>query len=243
MLEKAYRFELKYEISPSQAGEIEFELRKFGMKPDINESSVDGGYVVTSLYFDSYNFSDYWDKAGGFKKRKKIRARIYEPFLNKSNIVWLEVKNKNESKNSKIRLKLNRDEWNLFLKRGPSALLLMDWRERSLKTKNDLLWYFANTPVKPKIFVRYLRRAFITDSGNLRITLDSNLETCKNDNLGYNGFMTFPNKESVVMEIKYVYIMPKWLGFIIKKFNLKRDAFSKYAVSLEALKRYNPLPR
>ena len=41
------------------------------MRPDANIISGNGEYFVTSLYYDSYDLSDYHDKIGGFIKRKK----------------------------------------------------------------------------------------------------------------------------------------------------------------------------
>lgn len=237
-----YRFEVKYEIPTRIIGRLEADIKNFGMDLDKN-CLINGGYHVASLYFDSYDFSNYQDKAGGFLKRKKLRARIYESYLDKSEVVWFEIKKKYDIKNTKIRLKLNREEWERFIKKGPSALLTMDRGGDELKAKNEIFSDLIGFSLKPKVVVRYWRRALLNKFKDLRITFDSNLAACKKTDLGYNGFATQVNKNMAVMEVKYNHIMPFWLKEIIKNYNLKRDAYSKYALSLEALYRHNPLSR
>ena len=117
------RFEFKYFVTPQTAKLIELELKNFGMKLDAPGVLLGDGYYVTSLYFDSYDFKDYQDKCGGFKKRKKIRARIYELFLDKSASVLLEIKKKTGERIEKIQLKLSREEWRQVMDRGGLALM------------------------------------------------------------------------------------------------------------------------
>ncbi len=238
-----YKFEFKYELEPSVAGLIEDEIKKFGMKPDENTNSEDGNYFVSSLYFDSFDLFDYQEKAGGFLERKKIRARIYEPFLHKSQYVWLEVKRKYDSKTTKNRAKITRDEWERFSEEGISFLFKKNWEDEQLKDKNKFLENFVRFSVKPKVFIRYSRKPFLNQAENLRVNFDYNLEACKKSDLGYSNFMTPVNKGVVIMEVKFSYLMPHWLGQIIKKYNLKKEALSKYGRSMEAIHRFNPIPR
>src|SRR3990167_10614441 len=115
MIRPFYRFEFKYLIKPQAAGFIEQELKRFGMELDGPSALLGDGYYVTSLYFDSYDFKDYQDKCGGLRKRKKIRARIYEPYLDKSSSVMLELKKKDGERIGKTQLKLSRGEWQKFI--------------------------------------------------------------------------------------------------------------------------------
>ena len=238
-----YKFEFKYELEPATARFVEEEIKKFGMKPDRHAYGSDGSYFVSSLYFDSFDLFDYQEKAGGFLDRKKIRARIYEPFLDKSQHVWLEVKRKHDSKITKNRVKITRDEWERFSNDGISFLLKKNWDENELSDKNKFLENFIRFSAKPKVFVRYLRKPFLNQSENLRINFDYDLETCRKGDLGYNGFMTPVNRGIVIMEVKFSYLMPHWLGQIVKKYDLKKDAISKYGRSVEAIHRLNPIAR
>lgn len=239
-----FRFEAKYRIPEKIAGFIEADVKKFGMQAD-EHGSADGGYYVTSLYFDSHDFNDYQEKAGGFLKRKKVRARIYEPYLDKSENIWLEIKKRYDVKNTKTRLKLNREQWSEFMQKGPLVLLNISKSGEISRAAavNEILGDIIRFSLKPKLVVRYWRRPFLNGLKDLRITFDSNLEACKTAALEYNGFVERVNKDGAVMEAKFDYLMPFWLKGIIKNYNLKRDAFSKYEQSLEAVYRHNPLAR
>lgn len=242
-----YRFEFKYFVTPLVARSIEKELKRFSMKLDPSSVLLGDGYYVTSLYFDSYDFKDYQDKCGGFKKRKKIRARIYEPYLNKSSSVMLELKKKDGEKIGKTQLKLSRGEWQNFIDKGVSSLLVLGRRGLESEHKEELIRNIIISAAKPKVVIRYKRKPYIAaTSSALRITFDSCLEACLTTNLDRNIFMT-PideiNKRGIILEVKSNYAMPQWLGRIIKDFNLKNDAISKYAYGVEAVFKHNPLFR
>ena len=78
------------------------------MQLDKHATRDDGAYTVTSLYFDTFNLSDYLEKISGSYKRKKIRLRIYEPFLKDSENVFLEIKHKIDMTNRKTKIMIDR---------------------------------------------------------------------------------------------------------------------------------------
>lgn len=242
-MQEIYKFEFKYELRPFEAELIEAEIKKFGMEPDRNADGSSESYFVSSLYFDSFDLFDYQEKAAGFLKKKKVRARIYEPFLDKSRYVWLEVKHRHDSKTFKNRVKITREEWERFNKEGVSFLLKKEWEDGQLKDKNSFLESLVRFSAKPKVFIRYLRKPFLNETEDLRINFDYGLEACRKGDLGYNSFMTPVNRGIVIMEVKLQYLMPHWLGRTIRKYGLRKDAISKYGRSVEALNRLNPIPR
>jgi hypothetical protein len=237
-----YRFEFKYNLEPGLARLIESELKNYGMRLDKHVCKKKQNYTVTSLYFDSCHLSDYYDKIDGLLKRKKLRARIYEPCLKESNTVWLEVKEKYDMKIHKKRFGLTRDEWETFLKKGPSSLLKINEKSGAKGTKNDVLWHFLSNPVKPFVFIRYIRRPYILDD-DFRITFDSKIEACKNNCLDYNKFMSPVKNNGVIMEVKFSHLLPFWFKNIIRKYNIRRGAFSKYSNSVDAVYLHNPLSK
>ena len=240
---RSYRFEFKYEMPTSTARLVELAVKNFGMVLDKNSLSANGTYTVTSLYFDSYNFGDYFEKTGGFINRKKIRVRIYEPYLSNSEKVWIEIKNKYESKNSKTRLQLSREQAHEFFRSGSKFLLSYPWKEKDKNRKDELIWNLARANARPRVMVRYKRLALVNKLKSLRVTFDSRIETCKRSNLLYDKFMLPVTRNTVVMEVKYDYVLPAWFKTIIRKYSLKHDTFSKYERSLEVIHRYNPLLR
>ena len=71
---KTFRHEYKYVISYDEM----LKLRtKFNEVLNIDRNY--NGYMIRSLYFDSVNDDDYYDKLNGEMERKKIRLRIYDP--------------------------------------------------------------------------------------------------------------------------------------------------------------------
>ena len=138
-MSKKFRFEFKYEIDPNTAYLIEKDIVKYGMKPDSNISSLNGEYFVTSLYYDSYDLSDYRDKIDGLIRRKKFRLRVYKPTIGESQTVWLEIKNKHQQENFKTRMLLTNSEFEDFFMRGNVSLLEKKWAEKEIGKKATII--------------------------------------------------------------------------------------------------------
>ncbi len=236
---KPHRFEFKYQIDPFTAKSIETEIKKFGMSLDSHATEDDGSYYVTSLYFDSFNKNDFQEKSGGELTRKKIRLRIYEPYLKNSKFGTLEIKHKYDMVNRKTKIVLNRDEMEGFIKHG--KIVILKKSDCDKEARENMLRYLNNYLVKPVTLVTYLRRAYVTNSKDLRVTFDHSLKTASQSSLNKNNFLREVNKGGLTMELKYNYSVPFFMRAIIKKYNLKRDTFSKYEKSVEKLDIYNLL--
>ena len=242
------RFEFKYKISPITAIIIQRQLKRCGMKPDPFASKhLDNTYRVTSLYFDSAALKDYYDKEGGFLARKKIRARIYEPYLKDSNIVWLEIKQKNDVSINKKRVELTLDEWKL-IEKGEYNKLLNQKAERNKQDREILehiLFHMIGDGMTPRTITTYDRQPLIYNHvEGLRVTFDKNFDTCSRNDLCYTQrrVEVLP-KHEVIMELKFGTLLPLWLKDIVTKFELKRIAYSKYTHATEALRAHLPIPR
>lgn len=59
------------------------------LHPDIHNGI--NGYMIRSLYFDTLNNDDFYNKVDGLELRRKIRLRIYDP---DDNYAYLELKQK-----------------------------------------------------------------------------------------------------------------------------------------------------
>jgi len=236
---KPHRFEFKYQINHFTAKGIEAEIKKFGMNIDLHATETDGSYHVTSLYFDSFNKNDFQEKSGGELVRKKIRLRIYEPYLKNSEFGILEIKHKYDMTNRKTKINLNRDEVEGFIKYG--KIVILKKKNCKPEMRENMLRYLNNHLVKPAIMVTYQRRAYMSNNKDLRVTFDYNLKTASQGNLDKNNFLREVNKGMLTMELKYNYNLPFFMRDLIKKYKLKRDTFSKYEKSLEELDIYNLL--
>ena len=83
---KTFRHEIKYIISYS---EFLYLRKKLDDLLEIDRNQL--GYMIRSMYFDSINDDDYYEKLSGEVNRKKIRLRIYDK---EGELVKLEIKQK-----------------------------------------------------------------------------------------------------------------------------------------------------
>lgn len=265
------RYEFKYQITPTIAEAIRARLLHFGMEPDPKSMTYTGNaYPITSLYFDTPNLDDYHDKAGGFLRRKKIRVRIYASYLTakdsdvafsfcrrapcehersewngdkdkKQNAIpspkqeiWLEKKEKYEMLVSKKRVLLTQEDYDN---------LLYGSRLNLVKNYPLFLPLLINN-MRPTAMVRYLREPFVSPhNSHLRITFDSGIEACQTHDLRFPQPMTPITKDAVIMEVKFSLALPYWFRLLLSDFHLRRQSFSKYGESVEALYRLHPIPR
>ena len=98
---------------------------------------------------------------------------------------------------------------------------------------------------KPKIFTQYKRLAYFSLFDEyVRLTFDRDLKFCKSDqfnvcpgdyslsNYDHKGFFKGMPSDSVVLEIKTLASVPKWVFEFIQYFGLERGSFSKFESSL-----------
>lgn len=238
-----FRFEFKYQILESQIKSLEHDLSALGMKHD----DVMEQYTVSSLYFDNYELTDYNAKAGGFIKRIKIRARIYEEGLSENTrVVWLEIKEKNDMTISKRRVSVTPHEWLLLSKAlHPPKSLCNRLEKHECRIMNEFIFHISSANRRPVLLVQYMRRPYTykTAAGTLRITFDYNLHAASASKLSPQQGLTKVMPGKAVMEIKYNNFLPPFMKMIIEKYRLRRDAYSKYALGFEATRKFNPLPR
>jgi len=228
------RFEWKYIIDRFTANKIYKELLLYKM--DIDPFAIDmpnNFYVVNSIYFDSPTLKCYYDKMAGIKNRFKLRVRFYND-IKEDSFLFLEIKKKVDAIVIKERLKINYnidkkisfDSFNL----NKSSIL-----SDEQNTFDRFSFLKKRYSMKPLVGVKYKRKPLVGRFDNkIRITFDYDLKS-------YDPRM--PNvlsgiDNNVIMEVKYNNTMPSWLKIIINKYNLNRDAYSKYTHCLENLPFY-----
>lgn len=236
------RFEFKYALDSVTAIEAKNFVGRL-MKPDPHAKN--GFYTVTSLYFDTPLLSDYYDKSGGFLARKKLRARIYEPYLTETtDTVWLEIKRKFNMSFVKSRVPLSRTEWDDLLAGKFTRLLSQTRTPEAQKTLEEFIWDISTEGRQPLFFIRYKRYPFLAkDNSSCRITFDEHIETWHQGSLRKPLRTELVRPRTSVMEVKFTESLPAWFGILRRQLHLTRVSFSKYAISVDALNKYNPLPR
>lgn len=218
------RHELKYFINIADYFTIRNRLKNVA-KLDTNASSS-GSYQVRSLYFDNFNDKALMEKINGFNKREKFRIRFYNDNFS---FIKLEKKSKRNGLCTKYSQKLSKDDCERILNNDIDWMLDTDKpliQELYFKMKSQLL--------RPKTVVDYTREAFIYPAGNVRITIDSNIKTGIYSKDMFNlelPTMKIPNKDTVILEVKYDNFLPDIIKDLIQTNTSKATSISKYANS------------
>lgn len=154
------------------------------------------GYLVRSLYFDSIYDEDYFDKVNGLNVRKKIRLRIYPPDLQN---VKMELKQKQGAVQIKKSISIPKS----------IALKLIDGKtEALLELEGELPLEFYQIMkrglYRPKCVIEYRRVAFVTETNNTRITIDSKIGATRTCNTFFEANpRLIPLMNCPTLEVKY----------------------------------------
>ena len=215
------RSENKYLLSYVDALSLQKKLDKLLRRDTYSEN---GKYAVRSLYFDSLNNKDLYEKLAGLETRKKIRIRSYDPHGTRCK---LEVKHKQGDAQSKKSIWIDRAETERLIA-GDYGVLL----DRG-DVSGDTVWFYTQMSLggyRPVTMIEYDRLAYVYDQFDTRITFDMNIrstEAC------FDLFAEAPPYfkdlgDQVVLEVKYNGKLVKFLSELFKPYHLTRVAVSKY---------------
>jgi len=217
-----YRNEIKFFINSYQKRNMANKLRTICQRDSF--SDADGGYLVSSLYFDDYVQSALYDKLNGFNDRKKFRLRIYN---HQADVIKLERKIKKGIVIEKSNVTLSMDEYQSLIN-GDIYFL----KGKDDRVAKDFYLCYQTKRLRPRVVVEYRREAFIFHYGDVRITYDSFLKAgvFKND-LFSNGYLVaaIPN-EQIILEVKYSGYFPDVIRNLIQTNNLQWQSSSKFVM-------------
>ena len=214
---KTFRHEYKFVIPYEEM----LKLReKLNIVLDIDRDY--NGYMIRSLYFDSIDDEDYYDKLNGEMERKKIRIRIYEP---KGKLVKLELKAKYDYHQLKESLIINKKDAQELIKGNYNVLL--NYQEDLAKRIYVML---MSGHYKPKVIIEYKRIAY-KGKTTTRITFDfeikssTNIEDFFNEDINYIETI---DKKDVVLEVKFDRLLEPYISTILNKYVSRSQSVSKY---------------
>lgn len=208
------RVEQKYILSKEQKNMFLEKANEYLEKDPYFESKI------CNIYFDNDNNDLIATSLEKPVFKAKVRLRSYDvPSMDTK--VFLEVKDKYKGIVGKRRIKLSLKEFYDYYEKG-----YVD----DSQIMKELNYYFKTFDLKPFMFLAYDRNSYYEkDNRDLRITIDSNLRSRK-DNLrleyGDNGKKYFDN-EAYIMEIKVMNAMPLWLTKILSELKIYPTSFSK----------------
>ena len=223
------RHEEKYICSEAYLQVLESRLKCI-LSPDENQG--ENGYEIKSIYLDTSTDRFFEEGLQGLEYRNKYRIRIYN---NNSDVIKLEKKTSFRNKKAKTTERLTRDYVQKIMMREEEDDFFA-YKEGSLR--REILYLQKTELMRPKNMIRYDRKAYISDIGNIRITLDRNI--CVSERVE-----EFFEKDTVwhpllpqdihVLEVKYDGIFPGYLARMINFEGLERTSFSKYVLGREAM--------
>ena len=216
---KTFRHEYKYLIPYEDMCNLRMKLEKV---LEVDRSS--SGYIVRSLYFDSIDDDDYYDKLNGEMNRKKIRMRIYE---SNPQVVKLEIKRKYDIHQEKSSLIINREVAEQLLEEKYDVLL--DYND---EVANEIYTILKTGVYKPKVIIEYKRIAYKTNT-TTRITFgyeikeSHDIENFFNDNINYYDVIS---RKDVVLEVKFDRYLEPYISNILAKYQSLNSSVSKYVL-------------
>ena len=195
------------------------------------------GYTVRSIYYDTRQFEFYHDKLEGLKIRKKLRIRGYNEH-NGNDIIFLEIKRKNEKAISKDRAPVKYENLHhLFTGDIEPYILTDNGIKNAVENSQRFFFHIRRKSLKPIVLVIYEREAFMGKfDRSLRITFDKNLRSTINPDIHmlYNDEnIKYSLPHNFVLEVKFHGIFPSWLSAIISSFSFKRQSYSKYTKCID----------
>ena len=217
------RQELKYYVNALEADRMRGLFSKI-LFSDKN-TKENNGYLVSSLYFESYDDRNLDEKLDGILSRRKYRIRIYNKDFS---LIKLENKIKENNTISKISSIITKeDSYHLYNLNFKKII------NRS-KTLNGMISYLDAFKYKPKVIVEYEREAYFLPYNNIRITFDKNLST-------YNNFTNFNyidkgasvpviNERMVTLEVKFSNELPIYLKELLSTLPASRASIGKYVI-------------
>ncbi len=217
-----FRTEKKYHATPSQLLMLKNRLG-YLMKRDAH-SKNESGYIVRTLYFDSYDDKDYFDKVDGYLLRKKIRLRIYDT---EAQSAKLELKQKEGAMQRKRSLTISKEDALKLIDCDFTPLLKMDDEFAS-----HLYSVMKNRCYRPKCLLTYSRLAFMVPTNQIRVTFDSDIRySFSNFNLFDKNVILAPVRHMPIVEVKYDGFLLQPIKNAIATFNFSECAISKYILA------------
>lgn len=235
------RYEYKHLIANEKIDQLRAAIAPFVQIDPYAANQPGQQYTVRSIYFDTVRWSMYDEKNEGIAFRDKIRLRAYNEWYPET-VAFLEIKRKYQLPSRKFRVSANYDTIIQCFKGGNIDELFKNKSEQKRNDAKRFFYQLYSKQLLPVVLVCYEREPFIgygNPENNLRITFDKKVRGYPFpglDELFHNQEMRLAMPGYTVLEVKFNHYFPLWLKPIIAAFQLKREAISKYANSLDVLR-------
>lgn len=218
---RKFRHELKYLISNAELAMIKNRINHM-LSIDRHAGST-GSYSIRSLYFDDYSNRCFYENENGTDPREKFRIRIYNHSTER---ISLECKRKERGMTQKTSCPLTIEQTQILM--AGEVISNIGCQQPLLQklTSQMLL-----RRMRPVVIVEYDRIPYVYKDGNVRVTLDMNVSSCKD----IESFLDERIARRPVMpiglqllEVKYDEFLPDFIYRNLNIENLSQTAYSKY---------------
>lgn len=224
-MEKDYRHEYKYLISPADAELLKLRLPHVMQRdPHAGEN---GTYTIRSLYFDDFSASAYYEKLSGLAEREKYRIRFYNY---DSEVIKLERKEKKGDLTRKASQTITKAD-----ARALEYCLAQGCPDNPDGLTAELHMATFARGLRPRILVDYDRTPFVCADGNTRITIDENVRTRPYIAHLYaspRAMTPVLDPGEVILEVKFDDFLPGYLDAALADIPKAPLAISKFALCM-----------
>ncbi len=240
------RLEYKYLIPNTQLEKFRADIIPFLNYDKYAVERKEKEYTVRSIYFDNRKLDYYHEKIDGIKIRKKIRIRGYNT-QNGKNVIFLEIKRKNENFISKNRSPLYYENLDELLEKGKveDYVLFSDLNDNYCEDGKKFFYHYLHKSLRPTTLVVYEREAYACRfDSSVRVTFDKNLRYFafpKISDLFNENELLPAMRYDTILEIKFSKGFPMWLQNAVTKYRLIRQSVSKYTICLDTYAKLHPL--
>lgn len=235
------RYERKYLVPNDLMPKLRDRLMPF-VEPDKNTLPSRNSlmqYTVRSIYFDSRNFDFYQEKSAGVLFRRKFRIRGYNSYEPGKTVVF-EIKRKIEDRIKKHRSQFKFEDVKEVLQSGCIEDYILN-PEQSQEREDDarrFMFHVKKDFLHPSVLIVYEREAWHGKfNPDVRITFDKNIRSIKYPDIEMlfeDGNYSYLFNRHFVLEIKYFSEpMPMWGRSLVKEFDLRHQAISKYTIGFD----------
>lgn len=239
------RREFKYLIDDEQVERVRRYID--GICTVDPHAKSNGRYLIDTLYLDTPRFDLYRATINDAVDRYKLRIRSYPSVKNAP--VFFEVKRRVSDAVLKTRGSI-RGPWQRILLDGtPEVMAEIPAKER--RGIDNFICHFHAAPMQPCVHVRYEREPyFSTIDEYARVTFDRELSfqpavdlttEAPDDDWRYIDHATSQRSLSstrslVLLELKFLNVVPGWMRHMSHTLGLQRLAFCKYTRAVEAMR-------
>lgn len=199
------------------------------MKKDkYTQASKTNGYLVRSLYYDTYDYQSYHEKMSGDNERIKFRIRTYSIELNKNTPIRVELKGRRSSVVIKSSCFISPEEYTHFITHR-------HWKNSDDPVLKEFERYLIVKSLEPKIITQYYREGYETKFKNdLRITFDHEVKSTHSATLfPEKTFYREHHHNAIIMEIKFKHEPAIWVRNLVHQHGLRIIANSKFTQGIQ----------